>query len=71
IAQAANVPIVPAIADNEHMVIGFGEPFYPTGNYGEDLLKLSAWFRDKLPENERFKVLEVQACAIIEEDREA
>lgn len=70
IAQAAGVPIVPAIADNEHMVIGFGEPFYPTGNYGEDLLKLSAWYRGKLPDNERFKVLEKQARSIIEEDRE-
>ena len=70
IAQAANVPIVPAIADNDHMVIGFGEPFYPTGNYGEDLLQLSAWFRAKLPDNERFKVLEKQARSIIEEHRE-
>jgi len=71
IAQAADVPIVPSIADNEHMVIGFGEPFYPTGNYGQDLLQLSAWFRAKLPNNERFKVLEAQARAIIAEDRKA
>ncbi|NQZ46349.1 MAG: acyltransferase, partial [Erythrobacter sp.] len=38
----------------------------PTGNYGEDLLKLAQWFRSKLPDYERFKVLEAQAHAIIE-----
>ncbi|MFU7529104.1 lysophospholipid acyltransferase family protein [Qipengyuania sp. ASV99] len=66
IAQAAGVPIVPAYADNERMIIGFGEPLFPTGNYGEDLLKLAEWFRAKLPDYERFKVLEAQAKAIIE-----
>jgi 1-acyl-sn-glycerol-3-phosphate acyltransferase len=66
IAQASGVPIVPAYADNENMVIGFGPPLVPTGNYGEDLLKLAEWFRSKLPDYERFKVLEAQARAIIE-----
>jgi len=66
IAQAAGVPIVPAYADNDKMIIGFGEPMLPTGNYGEDLLKLAQWFRSKLPDLERFKVLEAQARAIIE-----
>lgn len=66
IARAAGVPIVPAYADNEKMVIGFGEPLFPSGNYGEDLLKLAQWFRSKLPDYERFKVLEAQARAIIE-----
>ena len=66
IANAAAVPIVPAYADNEKMIIGFGEPMMPTGNYGEDLLKLAQWFRSKLPDYERFKVLEAQAHAIIE-----
>lgn len=66
IAQAAGVPIVPAYADNENMVIGFGEPLVPSGNYGEDLLKLAQWFRSKLPDYDRFKVLEAQARAIIE-----
>ena len=60
------MPIVPAYADNEKMIIGFGEPMMPTGNYGEDLLKLAQWFRSKLPDYERFKVLEAQAHAIIE-----
>lgn len=65
IAQAAGVPIVPAYADNENMVIGFGEPLFPSGNYGEDLLKLAQWFRSKLPDYDRFKVLEAQARDLI------
>lgn len=65
IARAADVPIVPAYADNDKMIIGFGEPLFPTGNYGEDLLKLAQWFRSKLPDYERFKVLEQQAKDII------
>ncbi len=65
IAKAAAVPIVPACADNEKMIISFGEPMIPSGNYGEDLLKLAQWFRSKLPDYERFKVLEQQARDII------
>lgn len=65
IARAAGVPIVPACADNEKMIISFGEPMIPTGNYGEDLLKLAEWFRSKLPDYERFMVLEQQARDII------
>lgn len=65
IAKAAAVPIVPACADNESMTISFGEPLIPSGNYGEDLLKLAQWFRAKLPDYERFKVLEQQARDII------
>lgn len=65
IAKAAGVPIVPAYADNDKMIIGFGEPLFPSGNYGEDLLKLAEWFRSKLPDCERFKVLEKQARDLI------
>ncbi len=65
IAKAAGVPIVPAYADNEKMIIGFGEPLIPSGNYGEDLLKLALWFRSKIPDYERYKVLEQQARDII------
>lgn len=65
IAKAAGVPIVPAYADNDKMIIGFGEPLFPSGNYGEDLLKLAEWFRSKLPDCERFKVLERQARDLI------
>ncbi len=66
IAQAAGVPIVPAFADNERMVIGFGEPLIPTGNYGEDLMKIAQWLLSKIPDYPRYKVLEAQAQAIIE-----
>jgi len=65
IARAANVPIVPAFADNANLIISFGPPMMPTGNYGEDLLKIAEWFRSKLPDYERFKVLEQQARDII------
>ena len=65
IARAANVPIVPAFADQNSKIVSFGEPMLPTGNYGEDLLRIAEWFRSKLPEYERFKVLEQQARDII------
>jgi 1-acyl-sn-glycerol-3-phosphate acyltransferase len=65
IARAANVPIVPAFADNARRIISFGPPMIHTGNYGEDLLKIAEWFRSKLPDYERFKVLEQQARDII------
>lgn len=65
IARAANVPIVPAFADNANLIVSFGPPMLPTGNYGEDLLKIAEWFRAKLPDYERFKVLEQQARDII------
>ena len=71
IAEAAGVPIVPAYADNENMIIGFGEPMLPSGNYGEDLLKLAQWFRSKIPDLERYKVLEQQAKKIIADQHSA
>ncbi|HAU21853.1 MAG TPA: acyltransferase [Erythrobacter sp.] len=68
IAQAANVPIVPAWVCNERRVLGFGDPVWPSGNYGEDLLKIAGFMRSKLPDYERFKVLEAQARRLIEEN---
>ena len=65
IARAAGVPIVPACADNERRIISFGEPMMPSGDYGADLLELALWFRSRIPEYERFKVLEQQARDII------
>jgi len=65
IARAASVPIVPAFADQNSKIVSFGPPMMPTGNYGEDLLKIAEWFRTKLPDYERFKVLEQQARDII------
>jgi 1-acyl-sn-glycerol-3-phosphate acyltransferase len=66
IAQAAGVPIVLACADYEKMIISFGAPMIPTGNYGEDLMKIAEWLRSKMPDYERFTVLEAQARAIID-----
>lgn len=68
IAQAAGVPIVPAWVCNERMVLGFGEPVWPTGDYGRDLLTIALFLRSKLPDYERFKVLEAQARKLIEEN---
>ncbi|EAQ28782.1 acyltransferase family protein [Erythrobacter sp. NAP1] len=65
IAKAAGVPIVLAYADNDKRTIGFSQPMMPTGNYGEDLLKIAEWFRSKIPDLERYKVLEQQARDII------
>lgn len=71
IAQAANVPIVPAWVCNERNVLGFGPPVWPTGNYGEDLLKIAHFMRSKLPDFPRYKVLEAQALKLIEENGHA
>ncbi len=65
IAKAAGVPIVLAYADNDKRTIGFSSPMMPSGNYGEDLLKIAQWFRSKIPDLERYKVLEQQAKDII------
>jgi 1-acyl-sn-glycerol-3-phosphate acyltransferase len=65
IAKAASVPIVLAYADNAKRTIGFSPPIMPSGNYGEDLLKIAEWFRSKIPDLDRYKVLEQQAKDII------
>ncbi len=61
IAMAAKVPIIAAWVCNERNILGFSEPIWPTGNYGEDLAKIAAFLRSKLPNYERYKVLEAQA----------
>ena len=48
------------------MILGFGPPIWPTGNYGEDLLKIAQFMRSKLPDYDRFKRLEAQAQELIE-----
>ncbi len=65
IAKAAGVPIVLAYADNDKRTIGFSSPIMPSGNYGEDLLQIAQWFRSKIPDLDRYKVLEQQAKDII------
>jgi 1-acyl-sn-glycerol-3-phosphate acyltransferase len=68
IARAANVPIVPAWVCNTRRIVGFGPAIIPSANYGETLLEIACFMRVKLPEFERFKVLERQALQLIEEN---
>lgn len=68
IAVAAKVPIVAAWVCNERRVLGFSPPIWPTGNYGEDLARIAAFLRSKLPNLERYKVLEAQAKTLIAAD---
>ena len=69
IAQAANVPVVPAWVCNERKVLGFGPPVWPTGDYGADLMEIARFMRSKLPDYQRYKVLEAQAQRLIDEAR--
>ena len=61
IAMAAGVPIVPTWVDNDTKMLGFGPPIMPTGDYAADLATIAAYMRSKLPDYERYKVLEAQA----------
>jgi 1-acyl-sn-glycerol-3-phosphate acyltransferase len=45
IAIKANVPIVCCKFDFGNMVIGFSQPFYPTGDYEKDLPHILAYFK--------------------------
>ncbi len=66
IAMAAGVPIVPAWVDNEANILGLGPAIMPTGDYAADLSKIAAYMRSKLPDYERYKVLEAQAKRLME-----
>jgi 1-acyl-sn-glycerol-3-phosphate acyltransferase len=44
IAVAARVPIVPGYFDNRRKVVGFGAPFYPTGDAEADIAALRAFY---------------------------
>lgn len=68
IAEAAKVPIVPAWVCNERRILGFGEPLWPSGDFGADLLKIARFMRSKLPDYERFKLLEAQALDLVGEN---
>jgi 1-acyl-sn-glycerol-3-phosphate acyltransferase len=54
IAIKAGVPIVCCKFDFGNMVIGFSDPFYPTGDYEKDLPQILDYFKGvkgKVPEN--------------------
>lgn len=65
IARAAGVPIVPAWACQRRKLLGFGEPIWPSGDYGEDLLKIARFLRARWPDFDRFARLEQQALKIV------
>ena len=44
IALGAGVPIVPGYFDNGRRLVGFGDPFYPTGNAEADIAALRAFY---------------------------
>lgn len=44
IALAAGVPIVPGYFDNRRREVGFGAPFYPTGDAEADIAALRAFY---------------------------
>lgn len=68
IARAANVPIVAAWVDNDTNTLGFSDPIWPTRSYGETLMRISVFMRSKLPDLERYRVLEEQAKRIVAEE---
>lgn len=70
IARAANVPIVAAWVDNDTNTLGFSDPIWPTQSYAETLTRIAAFMRSKLPELERYKVLEAQAARLLAEEAE-
>lgn len=54
IAEKATVPIIPVAFDFGKKEVRVGAPFYPTGNYEEDLKELLPFFKDtkgKVPQN--------------------
>lgn len=54
IALKANVPIIPVAFDFQLKEVRFGAPFYPTGNYQNDMKILLPHFsgvKGKIPEN--------------------
>ena len=69
IARAANVPIVAAWVCNERNVLGFSEPIWPSESYGETLARIADFLRSKLPELDRYKVLEAQAARLVAEEK--
>lgn len=69
IARAANVPIVAAWVDNETNTLGFSDPIWPTQSYAETLARIAAFMRSKLPDLERYKVLEAQAARLLAEEQ--
>ena len=67
IARAANVPIVLAWVSWAHRRLGFSEPIWPSDDYAADLAKIADFMLSKRPGYPRYKVLQAQARALVEE----
>lgn len=65
IALGAGVPVVPAWVNHETMRGGLGPPIMPSGNFGEDLAKIAAFYRSVMPDCPRFAALAQQARTLI------
>jgi len=63
IALEAGVPIVPAWVDHATMSGGLGPPLMPSGDFASDLALLAQFYRNALPQEPRFAILEQQARA--------
>lgn len=62
IAHGAGLPIVPAWLDVRTGRAGFGEALMPSGDFSADLARFAAFYREKMPDCERWDVLEAQAA---------
>ncbi len=67
IARAADVPIVLAWVSWAQRRLGFSEPIWPSDNYAADLAKIADFMLSKRPDYTRYKVLQAQARALVEE----
>ena len=52
IAMQAGVPILPAYIDYPSKTMGFGEPFYPTGNLADDIHQLQQFYTGRRRRND-------------------
>lgn len=68
IALGAGVPIVPTWVDHKTMRGGMGDPIVPTGDYRADLARIAAFYCSKLPDCDRFKLLEKTTMTLDEID---
>lgn len=69
IAHNAGVPIVPAWLDVTTGRAGFGEALMPSGDFHADLAKMLAFYREKMPDCERWDVLEAQVRGEIDDPK--
>jgi len=69
IALAAGVPIVPGYFDNRRREVGFGAPFYPTGDAEADIAALRAFYAPIPRRDGRFTVSAARPAGAGEAER--